>query len=123
MEESTVEKREFGFLWKIIGAFLFLIATNVIIKEYLCPCLGLYVSLGAMGGLSVLLTIIYAVKLKPALNQIILFLVSVNLTLASIVTFVYDLPCKKMVGFVSIPFVLFLCGMWIYTRFDKVEIK
>ena len=123
MEESNVEKREFGFLWNIIGGYLVLIAANIVIKNYLCPCLGLQVSAGFMGVLGVLLTTLYAIKLKAAVNQILVFIVCISFSFASIVFYIYELPYKSVVGFISIPLVLILCGMWIFTKFSKTEIK
>ena len=104
--ESTVEKREFGFLWKIIGAFLFILASNIIIKDYLCPSLSLYVSLGVMGGLAVLFTIVYAVKLKPAVNQLLLFLFSIQC--GKLCLIIRSSP----LGFSGITFALLICFWW-----------
>ena len=123
MEESNVEKREFGFLWNIIGGYLLLIVANVLIKNNFCHPLGLQLSAGFMGGLGVLLTALYAVKLKAALNQTLVFLVCIIFSFASIVFYIYDLSYKNIVGFISLPLVLILCGMWIFTKFSKTEIK
>lgn len=123
MEESNVEKREFGFLWNIIGGYLLLIVANVLIKNNFCHPLGLQLSAGFMGGLGVLLTVLYAVKLKAALNQTLVFFVCISFSFASIVFYIYNLPYKNIVGFISLPLVLILCGMWIFTKFSKTEIK
>lgn len=122
MDESKVEKREYGFLWNIIGAYLLLIAINVGIKTYVVDN-ALTVSVISMSAIGILLTVLYAVKLKAVLNQILVFLVCIGFTLGSMIPYIYDLACKNTVGFISLPLFLVLCGMWIYTKFSKTEIK
>lgn len=100
--ESTVEKREFGFLWKIIASYMLLVGANILIKNLVeCPCLASQVSAAGMAGLGILISVIYAIKLKPAINQLLLFILCIGTTFASIVFYVYNLPYKNVLGIIS----------------------
>lgn len=120
--DSNVDKREFGFLFYIIIAYLVVIGINVGIKTYNCSCVAAQISTFTMIGLGFGFTMLYAIALKPKINQLILFIISIGLTFAAPVFYVYDLAYKNLIGFLSVPFILFLCGMWIFTRFAKEEV-
>ena len=121
--ESTVEKREFGFLWKIIAVYLTIIVANVLIKNNVsCVNQALYISTGFMVVLGFLISILYAIKLKPVFNQLGVLIVCIAASFATIVFYVYDLPYKNILAFISLPLVMVLCGMWTYARFAKEEV-
>ena len=122
MDESIVEKREYGFLWKIIGAYLAVVVLNVLIKQFL-PENALLLSSVGTGALGVLLTVLYSISLKPKLNQFLLLVFCIAVTFGAVVFMTFDLPYKKILAGVSVPFFLTLCGMWIYTKYAKEEIK
>jgi hypothetical protein len=123
MAENKQAKKEFGYFWQIILVFLALVGINLTIKYYVCDCIAWQVSFATMGGLLIGLTGLYFLKLKPKLNQIILFFLSCGFAFSSIVFFVYDLPYKKLVGGISLPLILVFCAMWLYTRFKDKEVK
>lgn len=120
--DSNVDKREFGFLFYIIIAYLGVIGINVGIKSYNCSCVASLISTFTMMGLGFGVTMLYALALKPKINQLILFILSIALALAAPVFYVYDLAYKNLIGFLSVPFILLLCGMWIFTRFAREEV-
>lgn len=122
MEESVVEKREYTFLLKIIGAYLFILALNVASKMYLGDH-AFMVSAYGTGLLGLVLIILYSISLKPKLNQLLLLIACLGITFWAIVAMTYDLPYKKVLAGVSIPLFLTLCGMWIYVKYSKVEVK
>jgi ABC-type Mn2+/Zn2+ transport system permease subunit len=123
MSGSQEVKREFGFLWRIIAVFMSILGVISLIKKIFDQGDGLIIGLVATIVLTLGLTIFYSIKLKAALNQSILFGVCLGFLLSSITAFVFDLSCKNTVGAISIPLVLVLCGMWIYTGFVNEEIK
>jgi hypothetical protein len=123
MSGSKEVKREFGFLWRIIAVFMSILGVISLIKKIFDQGDGLIIGLVATIVLTLGLTIFYSIKLKAALNQSILFGVCLGFLLSSITAFVFDLSCKNIVGAISIPLVLVLCGMWIYTGFVNEEIK
>ena len=122
MEESVVEKREYAFLLKIIGAYLFVLALNIASKMFLGED-SFMISAYGTGLLGLILIILYSIALKPKLNQFLLFITCIGVTFWAIVAMTYDLPCKKILAGVSIPLFLTLCGMWIYVKYSKQEVK
>jgi len=122
MKESVVEKREYTFLWKIIGAYLSVVILNVLAKQVLLENALFISSIGTVV-LGVLLTALYTISLKPKLNQFLLLVFCIAVTFGAILFMTFDLPYKKVLAGVSVPFFLTLCGMWIYTKYSKVEVK
>jgi len=122
MSESTVDKREFTFLWKIIGAYLFVLILNIVTKSYFPERSFTYSLIGTVI-LGLILVVLYIINLKPKFNQLLLLIVCISVTFASILFMTYDLPYKLWVAGVSIPLFLTLCGMWIYTKYSKIEVK
>jgi hypothetical protein len=123
MSGSKEVKREFGFLWRIIAVFMSILGAISLIKNVFNKEDGLLISLVTTVVSALIVTIFYAVKLKAALNQVVLFFICLCFLMSSLITFIFDLSCKNTVGAISIPLVLVLCGMWIYTGFAKEEIK
>ena len=123
MSGSKEVKREFGFLWRIIAVFMSILGTVSLIKYSFDQEQGLLVSLVVTVVSVLAVTVFYVVKLKAALNQAILFFICLGFLMSSLIAFIFDLSCKNTVGAISIPLVLVLCGMWIYTGFAKEQIK
>lgn len=122
MTESIVEKREYTFLWKIIGAYLAVILLNVLCNMFITEN-PLLVSAGGTGILGLVLIILYAVSLKPKLNQLVLLVVCIGINFWAVVAMTHDLAFKTLLAGVSVPLFLTLCGMWIYVKYAKIEIK
>jgi hypothetical protein len=127
MRGSEKVKAEFGYFWRFVFIFLSFIGLNLLIQyimeTYFCSCMSQSVSLICSNVLIGLLTIVYFVRTKPVLNQLILFVLSAGLSINSIIFFMYDLPYKKLMAFVSLPFILVFFGMTIYSKFVKDEVK
>lgn len=123
MSGSKEVKREFGFLWRIIAVFMSILGAISLIKNIFNQEDGLLISLVTTIVSALIMTIFYAIKLKAVVNQVILFFICLSFLMSSLITFIFDLSCKNTVGAISIPLVLVLCGMWIYTGFAKEEIK
>ena len=122
MEASFEEKRELGDLWKIIAAYAVAVISNVLISIFLEEDIALFAGIGASSTIGVLLTILYSILLKPKLNQVLLFIFCLAITLAGIIFMVFDLSYKAWVAGASVPFLLVLCGMWVYAKFVNKEV-
>lgn len=123
MAGSKEEKRELGFLWKIISVFMSVLALIAIFKQLLGTENGLLFSITFSVVVVLSLSLVYVIKLKPAVNQAIIFILNLSVFMASLVAYMFNLPYKNLLGGISIPFVLVLVGMWIYTGFLKEDIK
>ncbi len=123
MAGSKEEKRELGFLWKIISVFMSVLALIALFKQLLGSENGLLFSIIFSAVVVLGLSLVYIIKLKPAVNQAIIFMLNLSVFMASLVAYMFNLPYKNLLGGISIPFVLVLVGMWIYTGFLKEDIK
>ena len=95
---------------------------NVLLKQNIVEN-SLLISSGATGTLGLILTVLYAISVKPKFNQIMLFILCISTTFSAIVFMAFDLPYKLILGGVSIPLFLVLCGLWIYVKYSKIEVK
>jgi hypothetical protein len=123
MPKHPKEKKEGGPFLFMLLIIISLWLINVFIKELVCSCIADQVAFATMGGLLFSSSIYYYFKVKPVLNQFILYVLNAGLCLASMVFYVFDLPYKHLIGSVSLPVFLVFCGMLIYTKFVNEPMK